>query len=114
MNINHLTRIANKSQHFKYQHCSLIYSGSRLITYGYNRTNLHAEIVAINRLNAWLRVGNSPRPRNLHMINFMIRRMTGTIGNSYPCEDCQLALAKANIKLHTWFEKGKVCQNEKG
>lgn len=104
--------IARKSQHPKYQHCSLIYSGSRLITYGYNRAGIHAEIVAIRRLKAWMRVGNSPRPKNLHMVNFMIRKMTGTIGNSYPCENCQLALMKANIKLHTWFEKGKACQNE--
>lgn len=102
MNLNQLTRIAKMSPHHRYQHCSLIFAGSRLIVYGYNRADLHAEIVAINRLNAWLRTGNK-RPRNLHMVNFMIKRKTGTIGDSYPCEYCYATAMAAGINLITCF-----------
>jgi len=110
MNLNQLTRIAKKSDHLKYQHCSLIFDGPRLIAYGYNRVGLHAEIVAIKRLEAWMRVGNSPRPKNLHMVNFMIRRLTGTIGNSAPCLECNDAIAKTEITSVTCWHKGKLMQ----
>lgn len=91
------------SPHTKYQHCSLIFAGSRLISYGYNRTSIHAEIVAINRLNAWLR-NQRWRPRNLHMVNFMIRKKTGIPGNSYPCDKCYANAILNGIKTITCFD----------
>lgn len=105
MNLNQLTRIAKMSPHAKYQHCSIILAGNRLIAYGYNRKDLHAEIVAINRLNAWMRVSGK-RPRNMHMINFMVKRKTGKIGNSRPCWRCNLKIYEAKIRYITYYKPG--------
>lgn len=103
MNLNLMKRIAKRSPHARYQHCSLIFAGSRLISYGYNRDDLHAEIVAINRMNALFRNENTRRPRNLHMVNFMIKKKTGNIGNSYPCPSCMAAMEEAGIRVLTYM-----------
>lgn len=103
MNLTMMKRIAKMSPHVKYQHCSLIFAGSRLLTYGYNREHIHAEIVAINRLNALLRNENSKRPRNLHLVNLMIKRKNDRLGNSYPCDACCYEIVHAGIKHVTYF-----------
>ena len=110
MNINKMIRVASMSTHSRYQHCSIIFAGSRLLTYGYNHGEVHAEIMAINRLEALIR-NHMRRPRNLHMINFMIKRKTGKIGNSIPCDGCYLASMNAGIKTITFINSaGKPVQ----
>lgn len=98
-----MKKIAKMSPHARYQHCSLIFAGSRLLAYGYNREHIHAERVAINRLNALLRNDNTPRPKNLHMVNFMIKRKSNNTGNSYPCLICITAMEEAGIKTITYM-----------
>lgn len=109
MNIQMMERIAKMSPHKRYQHCSLIFVGSRLISYGYNRGGIHAEEVAINRLNAWLR-NQRRRPRNLHMINFMIKRKTGNPGSSYPCDICLYTAVHNGIKTITYMDDNEWSQ----
>jgi deoxycytidylate deaminase len=102
-NQNLMERIAKKSDHSLYMHCSLLYAGARLIASGYNHGSLHSEIVAIRALENQLHRENSRRPRNLHMVNLMIKRRSGELGNSYPCHNCRIALKEANVKQVTIF-----------
>ena len=111
MNLNLMKRIASKSPHDKYQHCTLIFAGSRLIATGYNTKDRHSEIVAIRKLEAWLRNSNTQRPKNLHLVNMMVRKNTGKFGNSKPCDDCWKAIRIALINRVTFVtEKGYVIQ----
>ncbi len=72
---------------------------------------MHAEISAIKRLDRIYRPGNSIKPRNLHLVSFMIRKKTGTIGISTPCYNCYKALEKFGIKRITYFnDNGEVLQ----
>lgn len=110
MNLTLLEKIANHSPHNKYLHSCLIYSGSRLLSYGYNDKDRHAEIMAINRLSALYRTGNSRYPTNLHLISYRHKRATGLIGNSLPCNECMKAIIKARIKKVTFFNGNVPCQ----
>lgn len=109
-----MKKIAKMSPHARYQHCSLIFAGSRLLAYGYNREGIHSEIVAINRLNALLRNDNSKRPRNLHMINLMIKKKNGKLGNSCPCDNCMAAIMSSNIKTVTYLGPFEVFEQIEG
>lgn len=101
MNLNLMKKIAKMSNH-KYQHCTLILAGSRLISYGYNRDDLHAEEVAINRAMAVYR--NQHRiPHNLHMINLMIKKDSGNLGNSRPCDYCLFRARAFGVRTITYF-----------
>lgn len=103
MNLNHLKRVAQMSTHQRYNHCTLLFGGSRLLSVGYNTGNIHSEIMALKRLDQVLRNHNSPRPNNLHIINAMFKTMSGNMGNSFPCRQCVIALRDAGIKRVTWF-----------
>lgn len=110
MNLNLMRRIASKSPHVKYQHCTLIFVGNRLISYGYNRANAHAEIVALNRARAVFR-NQKKIPSNLHMVNFMIKRKNGNLGNSYPCDKCYIHAILMGVRTITCFgDDGKPHQ----
>jgi len=111
MNIHQMKRIASKSDHKLYQHCSLIYAGSRLLVYGYNTKDLHAEIVAIRRLEALIR-NQKRRPRNLHMVNLMIKRRSGNLGNSAPCYECRTAMNISRIRSWSFFDGAEFQQDE--
>lgn len=101
MNLNLMKKIAKMSPHVKYQHCSLIFAGNRLLAYGYNLPHVHSEIVALRRLSAVVR--NQDRmPKNLHMINIMLKKKSGSIGNSRPCIYCMTALYTHEIKKVTF------------
>jgi deoxycytidylate deaminase len=102
MNINHLRRIASKSPHSRYKHCSLIFAGSRLLATGYNHGEVHAEIDALNHLDQVVR--NTRRPKTLHMINFMYKTISGNPGNSYPCKKCELVLNTAGFRSITYYD----------
>lgn len=106
MNLNQMMRIAKNSDHKLYNHCALILSGNRLLSYGYNSGTLHAEESAIRRLDRLYRTNNSRKPRNLHLISFMIKRKTGFFGSSYPCPDCWNIIEKNHIRTVTYFYKG--------
>lgn len=107
MNLNQMKKIAKKSDHHRYQHCSLIYAGPRLLAYGYNTVKEHSEIVALRRLSQIYRTKNTQRPKNLHMVNLMIKRRSGSLGNSFPCPRCYNAMLKQGINFVTSFnEKG--------
>lgn len=95
------------SDHKSYKHVALIFSGGRLLSYGYNTRTMHAEVSALKRLDRIYRTNNSRRPRNLHLVSFMIKRKTGNIGSSYPCSDCLTVLFKNDIRKVTCYSLGK-------
>jgi tRNA(Arg) A34 adenosine deaminase TadA len=99
-----MRKIADRSTH-RYRHCSIIFAGSRLLTYGYNRGDTHAEIMAIRRLNQLYRTENSARPRNLHIVNFMYKGSSGNPGNSAPCDNCNRAIYKAGIRRIAYYNQ---------
>ena len=111
MNLNLLKKIASKSTHHRYNHASLIFAGSRLLVVGYNNKDHHAEIVALRRLEALFRNNNSRRPRNLHLVNLMIKKKSGNLGDSLPCKDCWIAIHIAKIAKVTFVNKqGRILQ----
>lgn len=110
MNLNQMTRIAGRSNHKLYSHCAMIFAGNRLLSYGYNFNEIHAEVSAIRRLTRIFRVDNSRRPANLHLVSFMVKRRTGFIGNSYPCPRCIQEMLNAGIRTFTYFNGEKICQ----
>ncbi len=114
LNLNLLKRVAKKSPHDKYNHSSLIYSGSRLISFGYNHSNTHAEVHAIIKLFRLYRnkgIENRRYPNNLHLISFMQKRRSGNSGSSYPCSNCIEWIKRAGIRKVTYFnQQGQPCQ----
>lgn len=104
MNLTMMRRIAKLSDHKLYNHVALIFSGGRLLSYGYNSNFLHAEISAIRRLDRLYRPGNSQAPKNLHLVSFMVRRKNGNLGPSIPCEECSKAIRARNIRTVTYFD----------
>lgn len=102
--IKQMKKVAKKSDHSLYMHCTLIYAGSRLIASGYNKQDVHAEIAALKKLFNWLRVDDRRSPRNLHAVNIMLRRKTGMFGNSAPCKECLVAFRMAGIKSFTYYD----------
>jgi deoxycytidylate deaminase len=110
MNLTMMKRIANRSNHKLYNHAALIFSGSRLLAYGYNHEQTHAEISAIRRFQRLYRPGNSRPPSNLHLISFMVKKSSSNIGNSKPCLNCRAAMIDIGIRWVTYFEDGKVYQ----
>lgn len=100
-----MKKIASKSTHHRYNHATLIFAGSRLLVVGYNNKDHHAEIVALRRLEALLRNGNTRRPRNLHLVNIMIKKKSGNLGDSYPCDNCMRAIEASDIRTITYIAK---------
>ncbi len=105
MNIDMMHRIASKSNH-KYRHCSIIFAGNRLLTWGYNHGDVHSEIMALKRLDQLFRNDNTRKPKNLHIVNFMYKNASGNPGNSAPCENCASRIFYAGIKRVTYYNKG--------
>jgi len=113
MNLNQMRRIANKSLHPTYHHSALIFSGNRLLSYGYNFRETHAEASAIKRLNRRIRRGLDPDsiPHNLHLISYMYKKSSGNMGTSLPCASCMELLKLNGIRTVTYFDrKGIPCQ----
>ncbi len=105
-----MKKIASKSNH-KYQHCSMIFAGNRLISYGYNNNDVHSEVMAINRMKAVYRNNHKILPRNLHIVNLMIKKHSGNFGNSAPCNDCIGWITIVGIRTITYFNSsGKAVQ----
>lgn len=113
MNLSLMKRIARNSDHKTYNHCALIFASGRLLSYGYNTGTLHAEESAIRRLDRLYRTNNSHRSRNLHLISFMVKRRSGKLGTSIPCEECWEAIKKANIRTVTFYINEKWYTNAK-
>jgi deoxycytidylate deaminase len=108
MNLSLLIKRAKRSSHWRYQHVALILSGSRLLSWGYNTDTLHAEESALRRLDRLYRPGNSRRPKNLHLISFMVRKRDGSFGNSEPCERCADLLIRNKVRRITFVnQKGE-------
>ena len=103
MNLNLMKRIAMHSDHKSYKHVALIFSGGRLLSYGYNTNTMHAEVSALKRLDRIYRTYNSRRPRNLHLVSFMLRKKTGNIGSSSPCDSCWDAIVGAKVRTVTYY-----------
>lgn len=110
MHLNLLLRTAEKSKHHRYLHSALIYSGSRLLAIGYNNEKFHAEVMAINRLKALFRTNNSRMPHNLHLVSFMRKRVSGFVGNSFPCPRCLDSIKRVGIRRVTFFNGDSPCQ----
>ena len=110
LNLNRLEKVANNSTHLRYCHSALIYSGSRLLSYGYNDKDRHAEIMAINRLRSLYRTDNSRFPTNLHLVSYRHKRVTRLIGNSCPCENCMKEIIRVGIRKITFFNGEIPCQ----
>lgn len=112
MNLNQMRRIADKSTHNRYHHSALIFSGSRLLSYGYNFGTTHAEELAIKRLLRRNRIGHKiTLPSNLHLISFMYKKSSGNMGNSLPCPDCMDLIKSVPIRTITYFDRRQVpCQ----
>ena len=105
MNLNQMRRIASKSTNLRYCHAALILSGSRVLSYGYNFRDIHAEASAIKRLLRRNRIGHKVTlPNNLHLISFMYKRNSGRMGNSLPCPECMDLLKTNNIRTVTYFD----------
>lgn len=107
MNLNQMRRIADSSTHQRYHHAALIFSGSRLLSYGYNFGTTHAEESAIKRLSRRSRRGinNSSMPSNLHLISFMYKKSSGNMGYSLPCDSCMHLLKLKGIRTITYFNR---------
>jgi deoxycytidylate deaminase len=110
LHLSQLKRIANRSSHHRYLHSALIYSGARLLSIGYNNEKHHAEVMAINRLQAIYRTDNSRFPNNLNLISFMQKRVSRSIGNSFPCPNCLSRIKKLGIRKVTFFNGETPCQ----
>src|SRR3989304_10146626 len=106
MNLNQMRRIAGKSLHPRYHHSELIFSGNRLLSYGYNFRETHAEESAIKRLLRRNRRGmdSTSLPNNLHLVSFMYKKSTGNMGNSLPCSHCMELIKLNGIKTVTYFD----------
>lgn len=109
INIRRMDKLADYSTHKRYCHSALIFSGSRLLSVGYNKANCHAEVMAIRRLFRITRAGNRI-PKNLHLISFMRKRASGNIGNSCPCENCYKEIKRIGIRKVTFFIGDEACQ----
>jgi len=109
VNLRRMNRISQASTHKRYCHSALIFSGSRLLSVGYNKAYCHAEVMAIKRLSRITRAGNRI-PKNLHLISYMRKRASGNIGNSCPCENCYREIKKAGIRKVTFFIGDEACQ----
>lgn len=105
MNLQMMMRIAKNSDHRLYNHVALILSGNRVLSYGYNSGSLHAEESAIRRLDRLYRTENSRKPRNLHLISFMVKRKNGSFGNSFPCGECWKIIKENHIRAVTYFNR---------
>ena len=108
-----LQRLANKSKHRRYHHSAIIFSGSKLLSFGYNVDGTHAEIMAIRRFQRAYKRGrdNNSYPTNLHLVSFMSRVIGNSLGNSCPCPNCFDAITRAGIKKVTYFNSnGEPCQ----
>ena len=113
MNLNQMRRIADSSPHPTYHHSALIFSGNRLLAYGYNFSETHAEASAIRRLRRRVRKGldSNSIPNNLHLISFMYKKSSGNMGTSLPCDKCMELLKLNGIRTVTFFDrKGIPCQ----
>jgi hypothetical protein len=113
MNLNQMRRIADNSLHPTYHHSALIFSGNRLLAYGYNFRETHAEASAIRRLRRRVRrgLGKDTLPNNLHLVSFMYKKSSGNMGTSLPCPDCMELLKLNGIRTITYFDRRQVpCQ----
>ena len=88
--INLLKKLSKKSDHKSYKHATLIMKGGALLSVGYNHGELHSEVVAIKKLWPNKRLGTT-------VINIRTKK-DGSIGNSYPCQDCLHLLKTAGVK----------------
>lgn len=101
-------RIAARSDHKLFHHVAIITSGKRVLAFGYNRGELHAEEIAIRRLNAYTRNNGGP-PHSLTLTSIMFKRKNGVLGtSSFPCNKCLLKMEKANIRWVTYIDRGMV------
>ena len=112
-NLTILQRVASKSKHRRYHHSAIIFSGSKLLSFGYNVDGTHAEVMAIRRFQRLFKRGrdNNSYPTNLHLVSFMARALGANPGNSCPCPNCFDAITRAGIKKVTYFtSEGIPCQ----
>lgn len=93
-------KVAIKSQYIQYKHGCVLEAGGRIISTGvnaskikhpkFNKFSTHAETAAI------LAAGESAKGCNLYVVR--VSTTHHTIGNSKPCEYCQLIIRSAGIK----------------
>ena len=81
--------VANKSTH-NFRHATLLLRGGKVLSYGYNHDNRHAEYNAIKSV--WPKFR-----RGAVLINFRIGRKD-TLLNSRPCFECEQFSRQAGIK----------------
>jgi deoxycytidylate deaminase len=108
-----LQRVASKSKHRRYHHSAIVFSGSKLLSFGYNVDGTHAEVMAIRRFQRLYKRGKDRTsiPTNLHLVSFMQYSRTSNPGNSCPCPNCFNAILNAGIKKVTYFNlRGEPCQ----
>lgn len=83
-------KLAKKSDHKWAHHVALLYSGGCIVAVGFNKGEMHAEEMAIRKLQ--MAGGTATRMRSMRI------RRDGKIGASKPCEDCLKSIISAGIK----------------
>ncbi len=108
INVNLLTKLTKKSHHNHFNHATLIMKSGRILAQGYNHKFMHSEEHAI------LKIGNPFSPyykpfggdtviKGATFINFMVRRKTGSSGNSRPCEKCWNKMVIYGVRKVIYF-----------
>lgn len=91
-----MKKLANRSDHKKSLHASILISGGRILSQGYNLNSKHSEVRAISPLWPGYAIGSV-------MINLMVKRKSGELGNSKPCPKCRELLKKEGIRKVIYF-----------
>ena len=88
--LKHLLKTAEKSRHKLFFHAALVVSGGRILSSGYNRGTLHAEVMALRKLS---------HKQRCHTTIWSIRVTNGgKLANAKPCPDCLETLRKSRVK----------------
>ncbi len=96
--LRYLMKVVEKSRHSHFFHAALVLHGNRILSSGYNRGELHAEVMAMNRLPL------EARPRSTV---WSIRvTPTGKLANAKPCPECMEALRNNRVKKVVYSTAG--------
>ncbi len=96
-----LVQLASESPHARFGHAAILARGKAVLAIGVNRSDAHAEVVALSRATAEARDPSTPVPalcRGATLYTLMVRKSTGAVGNGSPCARCMEAVRAAGIK----------------
>lgn len=86
-----IRKIAKRSDHRWAHHVAILVGGGETLAVGYNRGSLHAEEMAIRKLE----MSGSPKASRLYSIRI---RRDGKFGASRPCPSCEALIRSVGIR----------------